>query len=120
MLLVGANLHGGGGPVVKRRCRRRGGLGGESRGGRRARRQCGARQFRWGRKAIYTDRSDVTADQIEGLLTIVSSDSTVWMWWRFASEALRPKKTGAQRPKTCSLAERKTSIKLEANRFATQ
>jgi len=29
MLLVGAKLHGGGGPAVKRRGRRRGGLGGE-------------------------------------------------------------------------------------------
>src|SRR3954462_15442314 len=72
-----------------------------------------------GRKAIYTDRSDVTADQIGGLPAIVSSDSMVWMW-RFVSEALRPKKTRAQRPKACSLAESKTSIKLEAKRFRTQ
>ena len=72
-----------------------------------------------GWNAIYTDRSDVTADQIEGLLAIVSSDSTVWMWW-FMREALRPKMTGAQRPKTFSLAESKTLIKLVAKRFATQ
>ena len=37
MLLVGGNLHGGGGLAVKRRGRRRGGLGGESCGGRRVR-----------------------------------------------------------------------------------
>ena len=79
--------------------------------------RCGAVSL--GRKAIYTDRSDVTADQIRGLPAIVSSDSTVWMW-RFMSEALRPKKTGAQRPKTCSLAESKTLIKLEVKKFGTQ
>jgi hypothetical protein len=76
-------------------------------------------RFRWGRGGIYTYRSNVTADQIGGLPAIVSSDSTVWMW-RFVSEALRPKMTGAQRPKTCSLDESKTSIKLEAKRFGTQ
>src|SRR3954465_6620686 len=72
-----------------------------------------------GREAIYTDRSDETADLIGGLPAIVSSDSTVWMR-RFVSEAQRPKKTGAQRPKTCSLDESKTSIKLEVKGFGTQ
>ena len=77
-------------------------------------------RFRWGRKAINTDISDVTADRIGGLPEIVSSDSTVWMRWRFASEAHRPKKTGAQRSKTCYLTMSKTSIKLEAEGFGTQ
>ena len=76
-------------------------------------------RFRWGRGGIYTYRSNVTADQIGGLPANVSSDSTVWMW-RFVSEAQRPKKTGAQRPKTSSWAESKTAIKLEAKGFETR
>src|SRR3954469_15802239 len=69
-----------------------------------------------GRKAIYTDRSDETADLIGGLPAIVSSDSTVWMR-RFVSEALCTKKTGAQRPKTCSLAEKKNFDKVGGERI---
>ena len=53
-------------------------------------------------KPIYTDRSEITVDQIRRLPAIVYTDSTVWMLWWLASEAHRPKKTGAQRPKTCS------------------
>ena len=54
MLLVGGNLHGGGGPAVKRRGRRWGGLGGESCGGRRVRGECEVEEmFRWGRGGIY-------------------------------------------------------------------
>jgi len=95
MLLVGAKLHGGGGPAVKRRGRRRGGLGGESRGGRKGRRGDNEveEMVRWGWSDIYTDRLEETVDQIGGLPAIVSSDSTVWMW-RFVSEAQRPEMTG--------------------------
>ena len=50
--------------------------------------------FAGGRKGIYTYRSNVTADQIRGLPAIVSSDSTLWMKWRFVSEAQRPEMTG--------------------------
>jgi hypothetical protein len=72
-----------------------------------------------GMKGIYTDKPDVTADQIERLPAIVPSHSTVWMW-RFVSEAQRPKQMGAQRLKTRSKAESKTSIKLGMKRFGTQ
>ena len=114
VLLVDANLHGGGGPAVKRRGRRRGGLGGESRGGRRRRRQmrCGAVSLGEERylylQIIRNRRSDQRAPS-DCLFGLNGVDEVAVCERSSASE-----KDGAQRPKTCSLTECKTSIKLDA------
>ena len=55
----------------------------------------------------------ITADRIPWFPAIVSSNSMVWIKWRFASETHRPK-NGGSAVEDLLLTVSKTSIKLEA------